>query len=152
MRHLFRKPYHTGHIKYSGFNDEPEDHLEGKKRIRVILFGLGYTVLTNSPSMEYKLPPITNHFDVTKDYTIDVLMYNFLLKRVIAVEVDGGEHRKNREKIAKTRWKHESVSEYLRNNRKIFVDSKPYDYLSWRFKAFETDELVGKYALKDIEI
>lgn len=152
MRHLFRKPTGTSHIKYTRPNQEPEAHLDGKKRVRIIMFGLGYTMLVNSPSMEYALPPITNVFDETRDFIIDILMYNHLLKRVVAIEIDGPYHRKDRRAIAKTKWKHETVQEYLRLNRQILVDGKAYPYISWRFKAFEDDELVGKYALKDIEI
>ncbi len=152
MRHLFRKPYRVSHIKYDQPNDEPEEHLNGKIRVRIILFGLGYTIMTNAPSLEYQMPPTENPLDVDKTYTIDVLMYNALIKRVVAVEVHGGYHRKNRNQIAKTRWKDEAVQEFLKNNRQIILDGKKYDYQSWRFKAYEPDDLTGKYALKDIEI
>jgi hypothetical protein len=152
MKQPFHKKKTSQFIRYTEPNQEPAEHQAGKALIRGILHNVGYVCVTNAPKFEYAMPPITNIFKLTKNYTLDCLMYHNLELKLIAVEIHGAYHRKNRIQIADTKWKEESIRQWLLEHDKIECDGKFYPYHSWRFRAFETDDLVGKYKMDDAAI
>ena len=152
MKQYFKKLPSTRFIKYDQPNDEPKEHYDGKLRIHSLLGRFGYIFLANTDKQEYALPTIHTELDGDKHYTIDALMYNGKLHRLVAVEINGAYHFKNKHAIARTKQKHEEVCEHLRTRKSIMVDGVLYDYITWRAYGFKTEELIGKHAMTDDEV
>lgn len=152
MTLTFKKAKSTRFIQYSEPNDEPIEHEQGKLRINSILSRFGYTPVVNTDKHEFALPTIHTELDGDKNYQLDVLMYNAKLKLMAVVELNGKYHYANKQKIARTKQKHDEIVDYFRNKRAIVVDKVEYEYIMARCAAFKTEEIIGKHAMTDGEI
>lgn len=152
MKQLFKKIPKTKYIKYSESNDEPVEHYEGKIRIHSIMGRFGYVMIANTDKHEFTLPPIKTELDGVKNYTIDALMYNAKIKRLVAVEINGAYHFSNKVRIGKTKQKHEEITHYLHNNKSIICNGITYDYVLVKTQGYRTEEVVGKNSLSDDQL
>jgi len=152
LKQLFKKIPKTRYIKYSEANDEPAEHYEAKIRIHSIMGRFGYFMIANTDKHEFALPPIKTELDGTKNYTIDALMYNAKLKRLVAVEINGAYHFSNKVRIGKTKQKHEEITRYLFQNKRIVCDGIAYDYVLVRTHGYKTEEIIGKNSLSDDQL
>lgn len=152
MKNMFKKIPSTRFIRYDQPNDEPQEHYDGKMRIHHLMGRIGYIFLANTEKQEFALPVIHTQLDGDKNYQIDALMYNSKIERIVAVEVNGKYHFKNRRSIAKMKQKHEEIVEFLRTRKAILVGKLRYEYRLYRAHGFMTEELIGKDALSDDEV
>lgn len=139
----------TRFIKYSEPNQEPKEHLEGKFRIHHLLGRQGYCLLSNTDKWEFQLEPIKTELDGTKNYTLDVLMYNTITKRIVGVEINGAYHFANKTRIGKTVQKLDEVKEYFFKRNHVEVNGVPFHYTKYKIISFTTEELIGKHCLDD---
>lgn len=130
------------YIHYSEDNDEPEDHVAGKERIRTFLQLCGYILITNTDKFEFKLPELYNDIgDQKRHYQLDVLMYNPRDKLMLIVEVHGGYHFTSNKKINDIKLKTEIVSSYFRRNGILEVKNKRYDYDGFKYFNIKIEDL-----------
>lgn len=147
-----KKPSSTRFIHYSEPNDEPIEHQQGKVRIHHLTSRFGYKPLVNTEKHEFAMPVIHTKLDGDKHYQIDALMYDEHTLRIISIEVNGKYHYANKVKIAKTKQKHEEISNYFDRHGVIKIDKVKYDYKVHRCIVFKTEELIGKHALSDGQV
>jgi hypothetical protein len=150
----------TRYIHYSEPNQEPPEHIKGKERIRHILSGFDYVLVqnTNDEHQEFQLPPLVTNFiaeteeERIRQYQIDLLMYNPALQKIIAIEVHGGYHFKNKDSIRKMRLKEETILDYLGTHSFVKVDDKFYHYKTYKMVSFRTEEVYGKISFDRLQL
>jgi hypothetical protein len=149
----------TRFIHYSEPNQEPEEHIKAKDRIRHILYNFDFNLINNTDDRhkEFKLPPVVTDLiaeteeEKIREYQIDVLMHSRISNMIIAVEVNGPYHLATKKAIQKTNMKHRAIVEYLathheiqvKKNRRIYI----YPYTKYRVVAITSEEGYGRLSL-----
>jgi hypothetical protein len=150
----------TRYIHYSEPNQEPPEHIKGKERIKHILLGFDYVLVqnTNDEHQEFQLPELVTNFiaktekERIRQFQIDLLMHNQALQKIIAIEVHGAYHFKNKESIAKMRLKEETILDYLGTHSSVRVDDKVYSYKTYKMVSFRTEEVYGRIAFDRLQL
>ncbi len=150
----------TRYIHYSEPNQEPPEHIKGKERIKHILSGFDYVIVqnTNDEHQEFQLPELVTKFiaktekEKIRQFQIDLLMYNPALQKIIAIEVHGEYHFKNKESIAKMRLKEETILDYLGSHDFVKAGDKFYHYKTYKMISFRTYEVYGKISLDRLQL
>jgi len=147
-------------IKYKEPNQEPPEHIKGKERIKHILSGFDYVVVqnTNDEHQEFQLPELVTNFiakteeEKIRQYQIDLLMHNSTLQKIIAIEVHGNYHFKNKDSIRKMKLKEETILDYLASHSFVKVDDKFYNYKTYKMVSFRTYEVYGRISLDRLQL
>jgi hypothetical protein len=79
-------------------------------------------------------------------------MHNQALQKIIAIELHGNYHFKNKESIAKMRLKEETILDYLGSHSFVKVGDKFYNYKTYKMISFRTYEVYGRISLDRLQL